>query len=245
MTRILTFLTLALLLVVPNVQAQDFTSAQKEQIKKMFDKYLLESGETVVKSVELFQAAQEAQDRKASEVHATTLLNNIKANDQYPRTGNPKGDITLVEFFDYNCGYCSRALEELVTVLEKDKNLNVVFFDMPILGPPSVEASKWSLAAHKQGKYFEFHQALLNHKGQKNETTFIKTAKDLGLDIDKLKTDKDSKEIAQTLKDNVEQANKMNIRGTPGFIIDGTIFPGYMPADQIFKILADIRAKKK
>lgn len=245
MPRILTILTLALFLIVPNVQAQDFTDAQKTQIKKMFDEYLLESGENIVKSVEIFQTAQEEESRKVSEGHAKKLLEDIKTKNNYPATGNPQGDITLVEFFDYNCGYCTRALEELVKVLEKDKNLNVVFFDMPILGPPSLEASKWSLAAHKQGKYFEFHQTLLNHRGQKNEALFIKTAKNLGLDLEKLKADKDSEEIEDILKNNVEQAGKMNIRGTPGFIIDGTIYPGYMPSDQILNILADIREKKK
>jgi len=241
-TRILSFLVLTLLFM-PTASAQEFNDAQKAQINKMFEAYLLENGETVIKSVEKYQEQKDEQDRQASKAKAKVLVDRIESGADLPMTGNKDGDITLIEFFDYNCGYCSRALEELVTVLEKDKNLKVVFFDMPILGPPSLEASKWSLAAHKQDKYFEYHSALLNHKGQKSEKTLEKLAKDLGLNIEQLKKDKDSKEIADMLTDNVEQATEMNIRGTPGFIINGEIFPGYMPADRIIEILKDMRSK--
>ena len=113
---------------------------------------------------------------------------------------------------------------------------------MPILGPASLDASKWSLAAHEQDKYFEFHQALLEHKGQKTENVYKKIASDLELDFEKLKKDKDSAEIEKTLKNNVEQAQAMNIRGTPGFIINDKIYPGYMPASRIEEILKDERA---
>ncbi len=241
MIRLLPCLIL-MMFFIPTANAQEFTDAQKNQIQKMFEEYLLENGSTVIESVEKYQNEQEAQSRKLSEVKAKEFLKSLDGGKDLPMTGNKDGDITLVEFFDYNCGYCGRALEEIVTVLENDKNLKVIFLDMPILSPDSLETSKWSLAAHQQGKYFEFHQAIFDHKGQKNEKVFEKLAKDLGLDVEKLKKDKNSPDIEATLKNNVAKAQEMNIRGTPGFIINGQIFPGYMQAERITEILKEARA---
>lgn len=247
MTRIFTFLTVLLtlsLIVTPHAQAQEFSDKQTAEINKLIEAYLIENGETVIKSVEAYQNKQDEEARKNSEIKAKEFLTDLNKKDSFPMAGNPKGDVTIVEFFDYNCGYCTRALEELVTVIDKDKNLKVIFFDMPILGPNSLEASKWSMAAHKQGKYFEFHQKVMKHQGQKDEKVMEKIAKDIGLDLDKLMKDKDSKEVADLLQNNVQQAQAMNIRGTPGFIIDGQIFPGYMPADRILEIIEEARLAK-
>lgn len=226
------------------MSAQDFTAKQQEQIKKMFEDYLLENGATVIKSVEKYQDVQEAENRKKSAEKAKEFLAEIESNKDLPMTGNKDGDITLIEFFDYNCGYCSRALEEIVTVLGKDKNLKVVFFDMPILSPASSEAAKWSLAAHKQGKYFEFHRAIFEVKGPKDDAAFEKIAQNLKLDVEQMKKDKESPEVEATLKNNVDQAQEIGIRGTPGFIINGQVFPGYMQADRITEIIAEERAKE-
>lgn len=240
MIRFLTYFFIALL-IIPVVQAQEFNDAQKTQIKKMFDEYLLENGETIIKSVEKYQAKRDEENQKESEVKAKEFMKDLAKKSNLPMTGNKDGDITMIEFFDYNCGYCKRALEELVIVLEKDKNLKIIFMDMPILGPPSLEASKWSLAAHKQGKYFEYHQAVLNHEGSKDESTLEKIAKEIGLNIEQMKKDKDSEDILKTLQTNVETAAEFNIRGTPGFIINGKIYPGYMPASRIIEIIEEER----
>ncbi len=242
---LISIISIPALAIATSAKAQEFTAAQKAEIVKMFDAYLAENGEKIIDSVDTYQNKQAEADKVESEKLAKTFLKELEAKDNLPMTGNPKGDITMIEFFDYNCGYCRRALEEIVDVLEDDKNLKVIFFDMPILGPASLEASKWSLAAHNQDKYFEYHQALLEHKGQKTENVYKKIANDLKLDFDKLKTDKDSDEIEKTLKENVAAAQAMNIRGTPGFIINGKIFPGYMPASRITEILKNERAAQK
>ena len=220
--------------------AQEFTSAQKAEIQKMFKDYLMNNGEVIIESVESYQVKAEEESRKLADEKASKFINDLP--DNLPMTGNPKGDITLIEFFDYNCGYCRRALEEIQTVLKTDDNLKVIFMDMPILGPSSLEVSKWSLAAHEQDKYFDYHQALLNHTGQKTEKVMADLAEKAGLDVEKLKKDKDNEKIENTLKANVEAAQDMNIRGTPGFIIDGKIYPGYMPASRIKQILKEARA---
>jgi len=242
-TRFLFLIAFAFCLASP-VQAQDFTDAQKQQIQKMFKEYLMENGEVIVDSVDQYQTQKEEKDRAAANVKAKEFMEKLEKDGNFPMAGNKDGDITVIEFFDYNCGYCTRALDALVTVLEKDKDVHVIFLDMPILGPNSMEASKWSLAAHKQGKYFEFHRDLMNVKGPKNEDAVKKIAKKLDLDMKQLTKDKNSKEIADWLNDNVKQATAMNVRGTPGFIIDGQMYPGYMPSDRIFEILADIRKNR-
>ena len=234
---------LAVLSAMPTTaKAQKFNDAQKVEIKKMFDEYLLNSGETILKSVNQYQAELETKDRAEASVKAKEFLSNLD-DTNLPMAGNPDGDVTMVEFFDYNCGYCRKALTEIQTVLKDDKNLKVIFMDMPVLGPSSVEVAKWSLAAQKQGKYFEYHQALLEHNGQKNESTLEKIAKDVGLDVKKLKKDKDDGALEKQIEEQVKQAQALGIRGTPGFIINGDVTPGYIPAARIKKIIADARKK--
>lgn len=224
-------------------KAQEFNDAQKAEIKKMFDEYLLTSGDKILKSVNSYQAELEEKDRVEASKKAEGFIGTLKNKKDLPMAGNPDGDITMIEFFDYNCGYCRKALSEIKSVLKDDKNIKVIFMDMPILGPRSLEAAKWSLAANKQGKYFEYHQALLEHNGQKDDKVFEKLAKNVGLDVKQLAKDKDDKAIAKLLDDNIAQAQEIGIRGTPGFIVAGQIFPGFMQADRIKEIVAEARAK--
>ncbi|HPD83008.1 MAG: DsbA family protein [Alphaproteobacteria bacterium] len=232
----------ALSFTTTNVRAEEFTDAQKAEIKKLFDEYLAASGEQVLNSVNKYQADLEEKQRAESEVKAKEFLSTLDTS-KLPMAGNPEGDVTMIEFFDFNCGYCRKALEEIQTVLKDDKKVKIVFMDMPILGPSSLEASKWALAAHKQGKYFEYHQAVLTHNGQKDDASLEKIAKDVGLDIEKLKEDKESQEISDTINGHIAQAQNLGIRGTPGFIINGQVFPGYIPAAQIEQTIAEARKK--
>lgn len=239
---ILSLFTAMLFLSAP-VMAQSLSDAQKAEIKTLFDEYMAGSGEQILKSVNDYQAELAKKDQEDANEKAAEFSKSLESNKDLPVAGNPKGDITLVEFFDYNCGYCRRALDAIQTVLEDDKDLKVVFMDMPILGPSSRIAAQWSLAAQRQDKYFEYHQAVLNHNGQKDEKSLEKLAKDIGLDVKKLKADAASDAVNKIIDENLGQAQALNIRGTPGFVIAGQIYPGYMPADQIKAILKEQRSK--
>ena len=234
-------LTFFLPATINAASAQDFTAAQKEQIQEMFKEYLVNNGEVILESVNKYQGELVAKEAAVANEKAAGFVKELSGRTDLATAGNPEGDITIVEFFDYNCGYCTRALEEIQVILKEDKNVRVVFMDMPILGPQSLEASKWSLAAREQGKYWEYHRAIMTHQGPKNEAALEKLAKELKLDIDKLKKDKDSEEIAATLNQNIEEAQALNIRGTPGFIIGEEVAPGYIPAEQMKKIIAEQR----
>ena len=127
--------------------------------------------------------------------------------------------------------------------MSADDKVKVVFIDMPILGPSSVEISKWSLAANMQGKYFEFHQEVMNKNGQKDDTVLAAIAKEVGLDVEKMKVDKESEAVNLILQDNLQKAQELGIRGTPGFIVADQVIRGYVPSEQLEKIVAEARKK--
>ena len=234
-------------LALPVAAHAEMTAAQKTEIEALVKQYILDHGDVVIDSVNRFQQKKEAEADKDSAVKAKNLLASIKNDKNLAMAGDPNGDVTVVEFFDFNCGYCKKAFPEVQQLLKEDKKVKVVFYDMPILGPDSLESSKWALAAKKQGKYFEYHTALMGHQGQKDAATFKKLATDIGLDADKMEKDKASPEIEAELKKHVELAQSLNIQGTPGFLIDDKIIRGYVPYEAMkatIKSERDTPAKK-
>jgi protein-disulfide isomerase len=155
--------------------------------------------------------------------------------------GNPKGDVTLVEFFDYNCGWCKKGFPEVVDLIGQDKNLRVVLKEFPIFGGDSDYAAKAALAANKQGKYWELHTALFSHEGKVTKEFVDEAARELGLDLAKLKADMESPEVAQVIADNQALAQSLAINGTPAFIIDTHVTPGYLPAPELLASIQQVR----
>ena len=229
-----------ILLGAPNAQAEAFTDEQKAELNKLFEAYIMDNGGVLMQSVEQFQIAE--QMRKVEEAKENITKNaDYLYNSDSPSFGPDDADVTIVEFFDYNCGYCKKALTELQGVMDEDSKIKVIFKEMPILSPASLEAAKWALAAQKQDKYFEYHVALMEFKGTKNEATFKKVAEDLNLDIKKLEADKESADIQEAIETNIAKAGEMGIRGTPAFVIDGEFSPGYVPAAELKRMIAKVR----
>ena len=232
-------------LVFPSAAKAELTAEQKAEVQAIVKDYILEHGEVLIEGVNKYQSRQEEEVNKQSEVKAKELIDSLKAENNVAFAGNPKGDVLVVEFFDYNCGYCKKAFEEIQTLLKDDKNVKIVLYDMPILGPDSLESSKWALAAKKQNKYFEYHTALMGHQGTKDDDTFKKLATEAGLDANKLAKDKDAPEIEAEIKKHLEVAQGLGIQGTPGFLINEKIFRGYIPYDTIKTTIKDARAAAK
>ncbi len=222
---------------------QELTDAQKLEVQQVIKDYLMENPELILKSVELHQTQQEENQEKNAEAKVGEHLPYLTSNDT-PSAGNPDGDVTIVEFFDYNCGYCKRALSDIQKTMKVDKNVRFVFKEMPILGPSSLTASQWALAAHKQGKYFEYHTALMSHRGAKNESELSKLAEDLGLDTAQMKKDANSDEVKIILKKSMDIAREIGIQGTPAFILNGQLVRGYMGPDGLKAAIADARKKE-
>lgn len=242
MTRFIA-IAAALLLSIAPAQAQTFNDAQKSEIEAMVKDYILNNPEVLIQSFENHRVAQEERLQREANEAAKELLGAL-SESPFPAIGPKDADVTMVEFMDYNCGYCKKAYEEINAILKEDKNIRVHFVEMPILGPTSLEAAKWALAAHKQGKYFEFHSALMKHQGPKNDSVLESKAKEVKLDVKKLKEDKEGDDIKDMLEMNMSRANMIGITGTPGFIIGGEVVRGYLTLDQMKEVIAAARSGK-
>jgi protein-disulfide isomerase len=161
-----------------------------------------------------------------------------------PISGNARGDVALVEFFDYNCPYCKRAAPEVARAQSNDPKLRIVYKEFPILGASSTFAAKAALAAHRQGKYVEFHNALMDARGTLTEKAVLDTAGRLGLDLDRLKADMATSAVQAAIDRNLALARALNINGTPGFVIGEQIVPGAIDLARIERLIREARGKE-
>lgn len=221
-----------------------FSEDQRGAMEDFVRNFILENPEVLMESVNRYRQKQEAaQDEDLLKV--LEQESDFVYKGGHPEAGNPKGDVTVVEFFDYNCGYCKRAHGAIAEVMEKDKNVRFIFLEFPILSPQSRVAAEWSLAAAKQGKYWEFHNELMTSPAPKDEENLSKLAKTVGLDVEKLKKDAASEEVKVRLDKVKALAGKLNISGTPGFIVNKEIVRGYVPYDGFKTIIEDARKNEK
>jgi protein-disulfide isomerase len=151
--------------------------------------------------------------------------------------GNPKGDVTMVEFFDYNCGYCKRAMGDMLTLLKTDPHLKVVLKEFPVLGPGSVEAAKVAVAVRMQDKtgkkYLEFHTKLLGGRGEANGARALAVAKEVGLDMNQLQKDMASDEVKTTLNEDFKLAEALGLNGTPSYVVGQNVVVGAVGLDAL------------
>jgi protein-disulfide isomerase len=223
--------------------ASEFTPEQKTEIEGIIKDFLANHPEM------LLQAIQDADDKlkaEAKEKAASALAEHQKQvfdDPDTPTGGNPKGDVTLVEFFDYRCPYCKQVEPALEKLLADDAGLRFVYKEFPVLGPDSDIAAHVALAARLQGKYDAFHRAMMAATGKIDESVIYKVAATAGLDVDKLKQDAKSPDIAKQIKANLELGTTLDIDGTPAFIVGKTIVPGAVSLDELRRLIADARKK--
>lgn len=229
--------------VTRSVAADAFTPEQKKAIETIVKDYL-------VANPELFLEIQSALEQKMEKVQAEKLKVALKDNageiyrrPDAPFAGNPSGDVTVVEFFDYNCGYCKRGLADIAKLIDKDPKIKVVFMELPILSKGSEEAARVALAARMQGKYWDVHRGLLEAKGQVNEAASLKIAEKAGADMTRLKKDMNGAEVKAEIERVRALAQKMGINGTPHFLVGERSIPGAPDDlyDQLTQLAADIR----
>lgn len=192
--------------------------------------------ETILKNPEIIQDALIELERRNTVAQADAQRNAVaaeKARITDPATsviiGNPEGDITLVEFMDYNCGFCKRAMEDVTALSKADPKLRVVLKDFPILGPDSVEASRVAVAVKNQlqgAKYFEFHNKLMGVKGKVNAAKALDIAKEAGADIAQVKKDMEAPATKAAIEDTVALGDRLGLTGTPAFIVGDEIVFG-------------------
>jgi protein-disulfide isomerase len=239
---VLGVVAVSLLLLRPAF-AVDFTPDQRKAIEGIIHDYLVKNPEVMLDAIE---AAKEKLAKDAHDKAGAALADRrreIFEDPASPVTGNPKGDVTLVEFFDYRCPYCKQVEPSLEALLGEDRQLRFVYKEMPVLGPVSVVASRVALAARNQGKYDEFHKAMMNAKGQIDEATVYKVAGSVGLDVDRVKREMNAPEVRDAIKANLDLAEALDIRGTPGFVIGQEIVPGAVDLGTLKQLIADARKK--
>ncbi|MCE9648827.1 MAG: DsbA family protein [Parvibaculum sp.] len=222
--------------------AASFNNAQKDEIGKIVREYLLKNPDLLVEVMAELEAKQASAEQQRQDA---AVAANEKAIYNDPTSfvaGNPNGDVTIVEFFDYHCGYCKRAFGPLMNAVHDDGKIKLILKEFPILGPDSVIASHAALAAEKQGKYFEMHQALYRNKGDLDEQRIMEIAKEVGLDIAKLRRDMADPEISKTIARNEKLADALGVKGTPGFIIGGKSHPGALDAEELAAAVKEARA---
>lgn len=239
---------LALCATPPAASAQSFSDVQRGDIEKIVRNYLLahpEVLEEVMAELSKRQAAAEA------EKHEASVASNAKAIFDSPRgvtVGNKDGDVTFVEFFDYNCGYCKRAMTDMLELIKSDPKLKVVLKEFPVLGPASVEAAQVAVAVRMQDptgkKYLDFHQKLLTGKGQADKARAMAAAKDAGADMAKLEKDLASPEIRATLEENFKLAEAMGMNGTPSYVIGKQVVIGAVGVDNLREKIGIARCGK-
>lgn len=217
-----------------------FSPEQTRAIEQIVKDYLIKNPEIMVEvSKELEQRQQTAQ----VEEHRKLILDQkgrIFSSGLDYVAGNPKGDITVVEFFDYNCAWCKRAIDEVLKVTKADPKVRLVMKEFPIFGADSTLAAKAAMASIRQGKYWDFHVALMREK-QVTKDNLFQVAQRVGLDVARLKADMEDPKIEAQLKETQQIAQALNIEGTPGFIVDDKLNVGYLPADGMQALITDSR----
>jgi len=234
--------TVAAATVLPAASGE-FTGEQKKQIEKIIKDYLITNPEVFLEAQTALEAKMEKDQAEKLKSAIAENAREIYRDPSGDVAGNPNGDITVVEFFDYNCGYCKRGLHDVIKLVETDPKVRVVFKELPILSKGSEEASRVAIAAGKQGKYWDVHRAMLEAKGVMNEASALAIAGKLGLDIDKLKKDMASPEVEAEIKKSEALAKKMGVNGTPHFLVGDRAIPGAPEDlyDQLEKHVTELR----
>ena len=200
-----------------------------------------ENPEIILEAIAILEQEQaDAQAAAQAEV-LRTERDLLERDPNAPVLGNPDGDVTIVEFFDYNCPYCRRAKPEIEALLAGDPNIRLVYREWPILGEGSVFAARAALAARKQGLYDEFHWAMMGMQGPAAEASVLRIAEEVGLDIDQLRRDMESPEVDNHIETSMRLSQALGFNGTPSFVIGDALVPGFVREEALREFVVRAR----
>ncbi len=218
------------------------SNSEKETIENIVRDYLLKNPIIIREALTALQAQEEKEKFERAANNLKELKSEIFSDPDSPVVGNTKADVTIVVFFDYYCGYCRKTLPELKTLLANDSAIRVIYKELPIMGPQSQVAARAALAAQRQGKYAEFHDALFESEVADEEV--IKSISDkLGLNYKTLKQDMEDKKLDEAIERNLRLATAIGVEGTPAYLVGEQFVPGAIDSDSLAKIVAEQRAK--
>jgi protein-disulfide isomerase len=239
-------LAAAMLIALPApAPAQSFSPDQRHEIENIVKDYLMAHPQLLQ---DIINELDKQQKEAAAEKARTTIKTNNATLFNSPHEvvlGNPHGNVTMVEFFDYNCGYCKHALPDMMKLLQTDTNLKFVLKEFPVLGEGSVEAAHVAVAARMQDptgvKYIEFHQKLLGGRGAADKMRALAVAKEVGFDMGRLMKDMDSDEVKTTIAEDMKLADTLGIDGTPSYVVGDELVVGAVGYDELQKKIAASR----
>lgn len=215
----------------------------KKAVEAIIREYLINNPEVLIEAMQAYKKRQQDESEQETLASIKRYRNDLFDDPNSFVVGNPNGKLTMVEFFDYRCGYCKQARPSVADLLKRDDNVRLVLKEFPILGPESVTASRAAIAAFigQRDKYWAYHEALYDYKGRLSDESIIQIAQSVGLDVAKLKTDMTSSKVDKIIEDNRKLAEALNISGTPAFIIGNQFLPGAAPVDTLMAAVKEAR----
>lgn len=216
---------------------------QEEAVRTLVREFILQNPEVMLESLRAHQARAEAEGREQAQAAVADARDRLENNPMSPVAGNPDGDVTVVEFFDYNCGFCRRVVPDIQAHLAADGNVRYVFKEFPILGQESVDAARAALAVFilDPEAYLPFHMALMQSRGTIGRTKALEVAAEMGIDPVQLEDAMADPRIDAALRSNLELARQIDIRGTPAFVIGDEVVPGAVGLDTLEELVATAR----
>ena len=221
------------------------TEKQKEEVRELIGEHLRNNPEIILEAIQILQRREQARQDERQRSNLAAYRRELERDPTSPVGGNPKGDITVVEFFDYLCGFCKQVLPAIQELLRTDGNIRWVFKEFPILTPESRIAARAALAAwnRDRDKYMEFHTALMESQGGLSEREILRIAGNVGLDPAAIKAGLNDPAVEQALQRNSRLAERLGIRGTPGFVIGDRVVPGAIDLRTMRQMIKELRER--
>ena len=230
-------------IIASSANAGNLTASDEKRIKELAIEAILERPEIIEEAIARLRQLQDQRQQQAAVETIEKRRKDFLEDPNAPVLGNPDGDVTVVEFFDYNCPYCKRAVEPVRKLIEADGNVRLVYREWPILGEGSVFAARAALAARNQGKYEEMHVGPMSGR-RVDEAYTIKVAEMIGLDVERLRKDMEAPEVRQHIALSMELAAGLGINGTPSFLVGNQLAPGLVPYEELVAMVARARRDK-
>lgn len=221
---------------------QAVSQSEREAFEIIIREYLLKNPKVIREAMVALQAQEEKERLETVANNMKALKADIYADPDSPIVGNPKGDVTVVVFFDYNCGYCRQTMPGLKTLVSKDTAVRIVYKELPIMGLQSEVAARAALAANRQGQYAAFHQALMQSDGASDEV-LKSISEGLGLNYATLKKDMDDPKLNEAIARNLRLATALGINGTPAYLVGEQFIPGAIDSESLAKVVSAERSK--
>ncbi|MDH4304230.1 MAG: DsbA family protein [Nitrospira sp.] len=217
---------------------KDASTSSPDVADAAIERYIRAHPEVIEQSLQAMEAKREAEQKERQKVALKTKQEELLHDPMSPVSGNPKGEITLVEFYDYRCGFCKKAASAVTELQKVDPRVRVVYKDFPILGEPSELAAKAALASQAQGKHQAFHEALLASHSDMTKEAILKIATKVDLDAKRLEADMANPKWQAVIAKNRALARELGISGTPGFIVGNELVPGWLDLNGLKELIA-------